>query len=312
MELIGHRGARGLVAENTLASFSRAMALGVTALELDVYLSSDDTVVVHHDPCLNPEATQDDQGHWLQSPSAPIRNMTFDALRHYRLAGPRPGSEYAQLFPQQRTGTAELVPSLDEVIDLAQASGNSQLRLIIEMKPDPRIKPQDPTPQELCDAIIDVLKSRNMLHRSCLQSFQWQAVLYAHSRQPELPCALLTSERSDWDTIHARNGADSPWTGDFQIRDYAQNLPKMVHATGCRIWSSDYHNIDAACLGTAHDFGLQVWVWTVNEVTDMRRLMKLGVDGIITDYPDRAREIMTELDIPLPPTGQVPNSLQNP
>ncbi len=306
LDLVGHRGARGLVTENTLAGFARALAIGVHALELDVHISRDGVVVVHHDPNLNPQTTRDARGRWLDGPSAPIHELSFDELKQYRLCSPRPGSDYARQFPQQQTDTAEPIPNLDLVIDLIQAAGAGQLRLIIEMKLDARTPQQGPAVDTLCDAVVEVLERRGMLQRSCLQSFNWRAILHAQEKHPPISCAFLSVQRQDWNSISSQDGANSPWTGEFQIRDYDQCLPKMIQAAGGRIWAPYYNDLDAENLSIAHDLGLRVVVWTVNETEDMLRHMVLGVDGIITDYPDRLHLLMGEQGYELPASYSLP------
>lgn len=300
MELVGHRGARGLVAENTLAGFARALAIGIHALELDVHLSRDAVVVVHHDPCLDPDTTRDAAGHWLQAPSPVIHTLKFAELQQYRLCGPRPGSDYARLFPEQRIETPEPPPRLEQVIELIRASGNRQVRLIIELKLDPRTPGQGPGPVTLCDAVAEVLQQQDMLQRSCLQSFDWRAVLHVRQKYPLASHAFLTVERPQWNSIRASDGGDSPWTGDFQIRDYDNDLVKMIHAAGGEIWAPDYRELNAAKLAAAHDLGLRVVVWTVNQTAEMLEFMNMGVDGIISDYPDRLHLLMAQRGYTLP------------
>ena len=306
LELVGHRGARGLITENTLAGFARTLAIGVHTLELDVHLSSDGVVVVHHDPCLNPDTTQDAQGHWLDAPSAPVHELSLDELQRYRLCSPRPGSDYAGLFPEQQGDSAQRIPSLEQVIDLIQASGNRQLRLIIEMKLDARTPLQGTPVDTLCDAVVAVLERRGMLQRSCLQSFNWRAILHAQHQHPQIRCAFLSVQRHTWNSISGEDGANSPWTGDYQIRDYDHCLPTMIQAASGTIWAPYYGDLDAEILARAHGLDLRVVVWTVNETKDMLRLMALGVDGIITDYPDRLRQVMEAQGYALPVPSPVP------
>ncbi len=306
LELVGHRGARGLVAENSLAGFARALEIGVHGLEIDVHLSHDGVVVVHHDPCLNLEMIQDAEGQWLEAPTPAINDLSFAALQQYRLCGPRPGSEYADLFPHQQTNSNERIPRLEQLIELIQSSGNEQLSLIIELKMDVRIPQSEFAIPRLCDSVVEVLSLHNILQRSCLQCFNWALIQYIQQQYPTVSCAFLSAEREDWNTISGYGSAGSPWTGQFQIHDYDNNLPAMVHAAGGRIWAPDYRNIDAEVLAQAHALGIQVNAWTVNDPQDMLQAMTLGVDGIITDYPNRLRELMQTHGYDVPVPSQIP------
>jgi glycerophosphoryl diester phosphodiesterase len=309
LELLGHRGARGLVAENTLASFARALEIGVHGLEIDIHLSHDGVVVVHHDPCLNLEMTQDAKGQWLEHPTPAINALSFEALQQYRLCEPRPGSKHAGLFPHQQINSNERIPRLEQLIELIHASRNEQLRLIIEMKMDVRIPHSESTVHRLCDSVVEVLSHHSMLQRSCLHSFNWALIQYTQEHYPTVSCAFLSAERVDWNTISGYGSAGSPWTGRFQIHDYENNLPAMVHAAGGRIWAPDYRSINAETLAQAHALGLQVIVWTVNDPQDMLSVMTLGVDGIITDYPDRLRKLMQTHGYDLPAPSQSPDPM---
>jgi glycerophosphoryl diester phosphodiesterase len=101
------------------------------------------------------------------------------------------------------------------------------------------------------------------------------------------------------DTIQAANPAGSPWTAGLRFRDHG-SVPRMVKAAGGRIWSPYFGDITPALVKEAHALGLQVLPWTVNEPPDMERLIDWGVDGIITDYPDRLREVMADRSMTLP------------
>jgi len=105
-DLQGHRGARGLAPENTLAAFARALSLGVTSLELDTVVTADGVVVVSHDALLNPELTRDAEGRWLEAPGPAIFGLTAEALRRYDVGRARPGSRTALAFPIRRRATA--------------------------------------------------------------------------------------------------------------------------------------------------------------------------------------------------------------
>src|SRR5579872_4555556 len=115
IDLQGHRGARGLYPENTLAGFAGALAIGVDALELDVAMTADDVVVVTHDPTLNPDITRTSDGAWLTQRGPRIRSLRIDDLAHYDVGRIRPGSSYAALFPDQAPHDGARIPALSDV-----------------------------------------------------------------------------------------------------------------------------------------------------------------------------------------------------
>jgi glycerophosphoryl diester phosphodiesterase len=122
-DLEGHRGARGLAPENTLAAFRRALEIGVTTIETDMAVTKEDIVVISHNPSLNPDLVRDSDGHWLASPGPPIRMLTFAELQRYDVGRIDPKSPYAGQFPNQRAVDGERFPKLSELFDLAKASG---------------------------------------------------------------------------------------------------------------------------------------------------------------------------------------------
>src|SRR6185503_12386312 len=130
-DLQGHRGARGHAPENTLPGFERALAIGVTTLELDVGVTRDGVVVIHHDRRLNSDITRGPDGRWIASPAGPlVSELTFEELQRYDVGRIRPGSEYAQRFPRQKPVDGARVPRL---ADLFAKAGNT-VRFNIEMK----------------------------------------------------------------------------------------------------------------------------------------------------------------------------------
>ena len=92
----------------------------------------------------------------------------------------------------------------------------------------------------------------------------------------------------------------SPWTAGFDIDGFGGSIPDMVKAAGGKIWSSYYQEISPGDVKRAHDLGLELKVWTVNDTDAMEALINMGVDGIITDYPDRLRQVLEKLGMPVP------------
>ena len=133
-----------------------------------------------------------------------------------------------------------------------------------------------------------------MTQRVMIQSFDWRTLALVQRLEPGMRTVYLTIE-----SRNSNNVRDPAWTAGRMARDYA-SVAHMVKAAGGAIWAPNFNNIDAGSAQRAHDLGLQLVPWTVNEPADMRRLIDWGVDGIITDYPDRLREVMRERGLALP------------
>ena len=172
-DLQGHRGARGLAPENTIAGFRRALAVGVTTLEMDAVVTRDGVVVLSHDPLLNGDLTRDAAGEWIASRPA-IHSLSFAELAAYDVGRLRPGSSYAARFPSQRAVDGERIPTLTAVLELASIA--PRMRFNVETKIDPRYPERTPAAEELAEAVIAVLETAGVIERSSLQSFDWRTL----------------------------------------------------------------------------------------------------------------------------------------
>jgi len=299
-DLEGHRGTRGLAPENTLAAFRRAIEIGVTTIETDMAVTKDDVVVISHNPTLNPDLVRDPDGRWLASPGPPIRSLTFAELRRYDIGRLNPASQYARQFPEQNAVDGERFPKLAELFDLAKASGKP-VRFNIETKITPTSGANTPDPAAFARMVIAVVREANVVDRVTVQSFDWRTLIEVKRIAPEIETSCLTIQTQNDDTVQqAPDGGPSPWHAGLALRDHGGSVPRLVKAAGCGTWSMFWRNLSPQELADAHALGLKVLPWTVNDRSDMRRLIDLGVDGIITDYPDRLREVMAEKRMALP------------
>ena len=277
--IVGHRGARGLYPENTLTAFAGALALGVDALELDVALTADGLVVVSHDPTLNPNITRDAAGVWLAEPGPSIHSLTAAQLAAYDVGRLRPGTPYAALFPDQSPRDGERIPSLADVLRLADRA-----RFVIELKtfpPDPQRSASGP---ELADAVLRVADAAGATARISVEGFDWRGPRHLHRSRPEVALAWLTRAETVRD-------AALWWDGPHPA-DFGGSVPRAVAAEGGPVWAPDHSDLTRDRVDEAHALDLAVIPWTVNAVEDMARLIAWGVDGIVTDRPDRAAHVM--------------------
>ena len=292
LEIQGHRGARGLLPENTIPAFERAIELGVDVLELDLGVTRDGVPVVHHDRALDPDRTRDAAGEWLASPGPFLNTLDLAALSRFDVGRAAPGSKVAKRFPAQVPRDGTRIPALAEVLALGKRPGAEAIRFNIETKVTPLAPEETVGPKEFARTVVAVLRAEGMLDRADLQSFDWRVLQEARKLAPDLSTVCLTAEQRWIDNILRGRPGPSPWTAGLDIEAFGGSVPRLVEAAGCAVWSPYYRDVTEETLTEAHALGLRVVVWTVNEVDEMLALARLGVDGIITDYPNRAVEAL--------------------
>ncbi|MBL8379859.1 MAG: glycerophosphodiester phosphodiesterase [Burkholderiales bacterium] len=288
-DIQGHRGARGLAPENTLAGFKRALDAGVSTLELDIGVTRDGVVVIHHDESLNPDTTRDARGAWLTAPTPRLFDLTWLELQAYDVGRLRPGSNYAARYPAQVGRDGEPIPSLAQLFAWVQAAGHDRVRFNIETKLTPARPGDTAGAAAMTAALLAVIHAHGMQRRVTIQSFDWRTLALVQADAPGIPTAYLSAERPGFNTIDR----DGLWTAGRKRADFA-SVPAMVHAAGGAIWSPHFEDLTPELLRAAHALGLKVIPWTVNDPADMRRLIAWGVDGIISDRPDLLRTALEQ------------------
>lgn len=290
IDLQGHRGARGLLPENTLSSFQKALELGVTTLELDIAVTKDGVLVIYHDQTLNPDITRDGSGRFLEQRGPALHSLTWQQVQAYDVGRLKPGTEYARNYPEQQPLDGTRIPRLSDLFELVKRSGNDKVRFAIETKLHPERPEETPAPEPFARAVVDEIRKAGVASRSQILSFDWRTLQAVQKIAPEIPTVYLSIQRR-LDNIQAANPAGSPWTAGFQYRRHG-SIPKMIKAAGGSDWSVFYNDLTPALLQEARALGLKVLVWTVNEPAQMQRMLDLGVDGLITDRPDLAIPIL--------------------
>ncbi len=248
---IAHRGGAQLMPENTLAAFAGALARGCDGAELDVQLTRDGVVVVHHDFRLVADMTRRD-GVWLSGAGPRLKDLTWDELQTFDVGTVRPGSDTARSHLLLKP-LAALVPSLDDVVALAGRG----FKLLVELKCDGSADSGDPV--ALADAAYEVCAG---LENIIFVGFDWRALAQIRRRDVGAQCWFTTDRLS----------------GD------ARPVIDAIAAAGGQGWFPHLADTTPENVAYARTLGLKIGAWTVNESADMRRLMDL--DAICTDRPD--------------------------
>jgi glycerophosphoryl diester phosphodiesterase len=304
LDLQGHRGARGLLPENTLPAFAQALAIGVTTLELDTAVTADGVTVVSHDSTLNPDITRDAGGHWLARDDLAIHDMSFAELQQYDVGRIRPHSAYARRFSGQQAVDGARMPKLADVFALARRAGNDRVRFNIETKISPGHAQRTLPPEAFARALIALVREEKLESRVTIQSFDWRTLQVVQREAPQIATAYLTAQQSWQDNIRAGDKS-SPWTAGLHVSAYGGSLPRLVKAAGGAVWSPYYGEVTREVVQEAQRLGLKVVVWTVNDPRDIERMIDYGVDGVISDYPDRLRSVAAGRGLPLPAPSPV-------
>ena len=299
-DLQAHRGGRGLMPENTLAAFAKALDIGVTTLELDVGVAQDGVVVITHDRHLNPDIIRNAQGQHLSERGATIMSMPYAELQRFDAGRLKPGSNYAKTFAQQQAVDGERIPALTALFELVKKRGANDVRFNIETKLSPNAPGETLPPEPFVRAVIGEIRKAGLTSRTTIQSFDWRTLQIAQKEAPEIVTVYLSSQQGAGDTVQIGKPGASPWLAGFDVDDYAGSVARAVKAAGGTVWSPNYRDVTEPLVRDAQSLGLKVVPWTVNDDADLVRLLDWKVDGLITDYPDKLRALMKTRGMDLP------------
>lgn len=310
-DIQAHRGGIGLTVEGTLDAFSRALELGVTTLELDIQITADGRDVVTHDRRINPAKCADTEPATPGDPDFPyagkyIKNLTFAQVRTLDC-----GSQRQPNYPDQELSPGARMPTLAEVFALAREHRAWGIRFNIETKVE-AAAPEETAPREqfVRRAVQEISRS-GFARRTTVQSFDWGALMLVRKTAPWLKTVALTQP----EFLQVGQPGKSPWLGGLDIDDFGGSPVRAVKSFHASALSPVHGNPQGGSVGDpdyvpftteelvreAHRAGLKVIPWTVNDKATMHKLIDDGVDGIITDYPDRLREVAAERGFRLPP-----------
>nr|BFD87951.1 glycerophosphodiester phosphodiesterase family protein [Streptomyces sp. Xyl84] len=311
-DLQAHRGGLGLTTEESLEGFGKALRLGVSTLELDTQITKDRKVVVNHDRQISAQKCADTAPVTPGDPMYPyvgkyIKDLTLARIRTLDCG-------YRQLpgFPEQEQVKGARMVELKDVLDLVKRYRARQVKLNIETKVEAG------APEQTAPRALFVRRVYEEIHRSgierqvTVQSFDWGALKAMHRLAPSYPLVALTN----YDFLQVGRPGASPWLGGIDADDYDGDFVRAAAAAvpGLTTLSPNYgfpqngtvadpgfrFYPDAGMVHEAHRRGLKVVPWTCDDPATLAALMDLGVDGVITDYPNRVRALMAERGMRLP------------
>ncbi len=268
-DLQAHRGGAGLWPENTLEAFGRALALGVSTLELDVHLTSEDDVVVAHDAAL--------------ADARLIRQLT-------------------------RADLPPTMPLLCQVAALLRERGADPVRINLEIKYDALDAAQLTTRGAFVAKVVEALRIDGLVGSTSIQCFDWGVLARVHEAEPALDRILLVSPKY----LRSTADAPSPWFDGLAVD---ANFVRTAAAEGFTAISPIHGSPFAsgvddpayepfatgALVDEAHEAGLRVIPYVVDDEATMRHFVRLGADGLITNHPERLRDVLASEGRPLPP-----------
>jgi glycerophosphoryl diester phosphodiesterase len=261
-----HRGGRGLMPENTVPAMLKGLDFNITTLEMDAVITKDNQVILSHEPFFNHDITSRPDGSFINAAEEKnfnIYQMTYQQTQQYDVGmKPHPG------FPQQQRMKANK-PLLADVIAQAEAyavsKGQPRPFYNIETKSKPATDNIfHPGPEAFVDLIMAVVKEKKIEDRVIIQSFDPRTLQVVHRKYPAIKTALLIE--------------------GFDKRSLDEQLQQLGFMP--TIYSPAFALVNEALISSCHEKNIKVVAWTVNDKTQMDRLKAMGVDGIITDYPN--------------------------
>ncbi|MEX0302425.1 MAG: glycerophosphodiester phosphodiesterase family protein [Leisingera sp.] len=288
IRLAGHRGARGILPENTLEGFEFAINTGVELLELDVTATSDGVVVITHNHRLTRSMIRDRDGNWLQGEEPKVSALTYAELQQYDAGGLDSNSAYGLRFPDQAFLSGVRIPRLSDLLALLRQPAHQNVHLYLEIKSDPDFLADTAARQTLVETVVAEVRSAEMQPRTVLHSFDWELLTDCQHIAPEMPTSFLTQLPENTADVGEDSSKEVNPVAGCNVLD----LPARVAAAKGQFWCPYYLDITADSLALARDLGLTTMVWTVNEPEDIEHMIDLGVDVICSDYPGRVQRLL--------------------
>jgi glycerophosphoryl diester phosphodiesterase len=201
-----------------------------------------------------------------------------------------------QIIPLRTAAELGPITTLTDLVDLLALRQADEVRLNIETKFDV-LHPDEGAPRErFVETVLAVLHDSGMLDRSSIQSFDWAVLRLVRATEPRIGLNALSNTHK----LEVDQPGASPWLAGLDIDDFGDSVPAAVSALGFDAISPSHTILTPAMVAEAHEAGLRVLPYTVDDAESMRHLLAVGVDGMITNRPDVLRSVLTESDVPLP------------
>ena len=315
-DLQAHRGGLGLTVESTLPAFARAIELGVDTLELDVQITEDQVAVVTHDRRVSGQKCRDTAAAVPGDPEFPYVGKYVNTLTLAQVKTLDCGSQRLLAHPDQELHAGERMATLTQVLDLVNAYRARTVTLNVETKVEAGAPTETAPREQFVQEVVADVRAADLVDQVTVQSFDWGALMRMAEVEPRFPLVALTNR----DFLQVDQPGASPWLGGLDIDDFDDSLVAAAASFGSdaispvhgfpqdgRVTDPGYlPYVTTALVEEAHDAGLAVIPWTVDDLPTMAALMDARVDGLITDYPDRLRTLMAERGLRLPRAYDAP------
>ena len=296
IKIYGHRGARGDLPENTLDSFKYLFENNINAYETDILISKDLIPVITHDFRLDPSFTKDEEGDWITDENIKIFDLTYNEISKFDVGSLNKLTRYGRRFLNQRSLENQKIPKLDELLELSSKNLSQDTIINLEIKSTPDEKKLTPSPKEMVQIVLNDIKKSNLQDKIIISSFDWRILREVKNQSPEISRAYLTFQQEKGMKIKKTIYSKSPWIDHIPLT-IVYDLPKIIKELGGSAWHPYYKDINKKAVKDAHDYNLPVNVWTVNDEYNMLKMIEYEVDGIMTDYPLKLKELCDKKNI---------------
>ena len=296
IKIYGHRGARGDLPENTLESFKYLFKNNINAYETDILISKDLIPVITHDFRLDPSFTKDNEGNWITDENIIIFDLSYDELLKFDVGSLNKLSRYGRRFVNQKTLENQKIPKLSELLELSSKNKSENLLINLEIKSTPDEENLTPTPEEMVKLVMKEVNKSNLQNKIIISSFDWRTLTEIKNHYPEISRAYLSFQQQTGIKIKNTIYNRSPWMSYLPFFEKYE-LPKIIKSQGGKALHPYHKDITKKLVDISHQEDLPVNVWTVNEENDMLKMIEYGVDGIMTDYPLRLKELCDKENI---------------